>query len=73
MHETTDHLLIECNYTEAVWNLVSTAMQLPNYVMSAAGGPNQWVELLNRSGEEEKEKKCGGALHILVDDMEGNE
>jgi hypothetical protein len=58
MHETTEHLLMECNYTEAFWNLVSTALQLPNYsAMSAAGDPNQWVEVINRSGSRKKRRK----------------
>jgi hypothetical protein len=58
MHETTEHLLTKCKFTEVVWNLVSTAMHLPNYaLMSKAGGPNQWIEVLDRSGLKKIRRK----------------
>jgi hypothetical protein len=66
MHKTTDHLLVDCNYTEAVWNYVSAAVQLPSYsFMSAARGPNQWVEMLNRLGSKKEKKKRVGMLCIF--------
>jgi hypothetical protein len=44
IHETTNHLLTRCNYTEAVWNEIAPRFQLPSYAfMPPAGGPVQWI------------------------------
>jgi hypothetical protein len=31
IHETTNHLLTGCNFTEAIWNLVAARYNLPSY------------------------------------------
>jgi hypothetical protein len=31
LHETTPHIITQCNYTEAVWNLVPPHLGLPSY------------------------------------------
>jgi hypothetical protein len=74
LHETTKHLLVDCNYTEAVWNLVVAALSLPNYAsMTAAGGPNHWIHVLSKLGSKQARKKNVGVLCILVVNMEGEE
>jgi hypothetical protein len=63
-------LLVQCNYTEAVWNLISTALALPNYsYMGAIGGPNRWIQVLCKIGS--KKEKYGHSLHLLVVNLEG--
>jgi hypothetical protein len=57
---------VECNYTEVAWNLVPAAMTLPNYAsMAAAGGPNQWIQVLNKVGSKKERKKNVGILCIF--------
>jgi hypothetical protein len=47
LEESTPHLLTRCNYSEATWNLVAAKFNLPNFLtMSAAGGPEQWMQAL---------------------------
>jgi hypothetical protein len=39
MHETPEHLPMQCNYTEAVWNKIASQFTLPTYEqMSMSGG-----------------------------------
>jgi hypothetical protein len=40
IHETTTHILTECNYIEALWNIVASRFSLNTYSqMSQYGGP----------------------------------
>jgi hypothetical protein len=61
MEETTPHLLTNCNFTEAVWNIIAPKFGLPDYgIMGALGGPLEWMNFLLRSGsKKEKRKKVG--------------
>jgi hypothetical protein len=61
IHETASHLLTECNFMEAVWNLVAHIFALPNYgVWIATGGPKDWVQkLLCASAVLEKIRNLG--------------
>jgi hypothetical protein len=34
--ETIQHLLIDCNYAEATWNIIAPQNNLPNYMDFAA-------------------------------------
>jgi hypothetical protein len=44
LHETTEHLLIQYNYIEVVWNDAAEKFSLPSFsVLSGVGGPKQWV------------------------------
>jgi hypothetical protein len=64
LHETTSHILTECNFTEATWNLVAPKFNLPGYVaMSQVGKPVDWVRVLagSRSAIDRKLK-----LGILI-------
>jgi hypothetical protein len=57
--ETTPHLLAECNFTEATWNLISHRFNLPNYsVISSSGGLEQWMQLFRTTllGKERRKK-----------------
>jgi hypothetical protein len=57
LHETTEHLLIQCNYTEAVWNLVAAFFQLPSYGhLLSELRPCDWVQsFLSLGTKKEKE------------------
>jgi hypothetical protein len=61
IHETTSHLLTECNFMEAVWNSVAHIFALPNYgVWIATGGLKDWVQkLLCASVVLEKRRNLG--------------
>jgi hypothetical protein len=63
MNEMTSHLLIQCNYTEAVWNLVAGYFNLPNYsLMGMEGGPKGWVQAIRRTGDKNEKKRKLGVL-----------
>jgi hypothetical protein len=63
MHETTEHLLIKCNYIEAVWNLIAPTLHLKDYsLMIQSGGPKNWVNELLHSGSSKTKKINLGAL-----------
>jgi hypothetical protein len=59
MEETTPHLLSQCNYSEAVWNLVAANSNLPAFnIMIGKGGPKQWMQHVISSGsKKEKQRK----------------
>jgi hypothetical protein len=59
--EPTHHILAECNFTEAVWNLVAELFNLPDFVyMHKKGGPSDWFQvLLGGSGNRDKKRKTG--------------
>jgi hypothetical protein len=61
--ETTPHMLTECNYTEAVWNIVATSLNLPCFSqMHLQGGPVQWFQSLLHTGPAGDKKKRAGFL-----------
>jgi hypothetical protein len=63
MEETTSHLLTECNFTEATWNLSAGTFDLPSYqTMVATGGPEQWLNHLQKMGSKETRRKNTGIL-----------
>jgi hypothetical protein len=63
MHETTDHLLTKCNYTEATWNLITQKFQLRAYsVMGHLEGPLEWVRELLRVGSKSLKRTNLGIL-----------
>jgi hypothetical protein len=65
-HETTKHLLVDCNYAEVVWNLIAAALSLPNYAtMAAAGGLDAWVQVLSKIGSKKDRKTNIGVLCIF--------
>jgi hypothetical protein len=72
MHESTEHILTQCNYTEAAWNVIATRFGLPNYNhLSVQGGPNQWVNaILSVGSKKEKKKETWNSILLLVDDLE---
>jgi hypothetical protein len=58
MEETTSHLLTECNFTEATWNFTAGTFDLPNYqTMAATGGPEQWLNHLQKMGSKQTRRK----------------
>jgi hypothetical protein len=71
MSETTDHLLVQCNYVEAVWNMFASPWGLRNYdYMRSLGGPVNWVR--NLIPRKRRKKRGWAAFHLLVDDREGS-
>lgn len=60
-NETTDHLLTECNYTEALWNLVATRRELPRYTdLSPDCGTQGWLrQLIENRGRDERRRSLG--------------
>jgi hypothetical protein len=59
-HETNVHLITDCNFTEAVWNLAQHHDLPPYATMSHQGGPEGWVRFISSSGtKNEKRKKLG--------------
>jgi hypothetical protein len=64
--KTTKHLLCDCNFTEAVWNSVANAYNLPGYqVMKQEEGPVNWFKpLLSSTTTNEKRKRAGIILSV---------
>jgi hypothetical protein len=64
-HETTDHLLIKCNFSEALWNLVAYRFQLKDYnYMVQQGDPIQWMMEIIRDGSTRDRSRRLGVLFI---------
>jgi hypothetical protein len=63
MTESTEHLLVGCNFTKAAWNLVVDKFALPRYnVLSGSRGPEQWVYIyiyimISEGSKKEKKKR----------------
>jgi hypothetical protein len=63
IHETVDHLLAHCNYTEVVWNPIAPSFGLANYnFMAQQGGARQWMNVIMKT---EKKKINLGILFIF--------
>jgi hypothetical protein len=61
MFETTNHILLECNFTEAVWNIVAGKFGLPGFgSLDHSEGPLGWMQQIGRVGSKrEKRRKLG--------------
>lgn len=61
LEETTVHLLTQCNYTEAAWNMVAARHLLPSYdQLLLDRTPKGWVNYLLATGSSvEKKRKLG--------------
>jgi hypothetical protein len=63
MHETSEHILTQCNYTEAVWNLLAATLGLHNYGnMNLNGGPKSWMFVMLKAGSKQENSNNLGAL-----------
>jgi hypothetical protein len=63
INETTPHILTECNFTEAVWNIISASFDLPSYgFMAQSGGPDQWLRIIPGAGSKKIKRKKTGIL-----------
>jgi hypothetical protein len=73
MNETTPHMLIECNYSDDVWNFIAESFGLlPFQILSVAGGPYRWVhKVQGHSSKKERKKNVGSHVHVLVVHLEG--
>jgi hypothetical protein len=66
MQETTEHLLIECNYVETSWNLIASSFGLKTYMTSwYTRGPTQWVCFMLSSGKKTDERKIGYFVQVV--------
>jgi hypothetical protein len=66
IQESTFHLLVECNFMEAVWNLVALRVALPSYgVLIAAVGLEEWVQKLLCSGAASEKRRNLGILFMI--------
>jgi hypothetical protein len=55
MQKATYHLLIRCNYTEPVWNIVAVWVGLPDCdFVVAEGGSVQWVRHILQFGSKKR-------------------
>lgn len=64
--ETTAHLLIRCNYTEAVWSTIAAQLNLPNFThMSSLEGPIDWVSKLEQAESKQARKMNLGNLFFF--------
>jgi hypothetical protein len=64
--ETTNHLLCECNFSEAVWDLVAYSFSLPDFdVMQDAQGTVKWFQKILQIGEA-NEKRRRTVILIIV-------
>jgi hypothetical protein len=59
--ETSQHLLTQCNYSEAVWNVTAPQFSLPNFnSMSTNVSTTSWVHFLTAPGSlSDKKRKLG--------------
>jgi hypothetical protein len=63
--ETSTHLT-QCNFTEALWNLVASRFSLPSFaVMRFKEGPIEWTNSLLASGSNKDRRKKIGILFCL--------
>jgi hypothetical protein len=55
--ETAEHLLTECNYSEALWGTIANRYQLPSYnTLMAKGRLLAWVNHLANTGSKQIRK-----------------
>jgi hypothetical protein len=59
--ETVQHILLQCNYAEALWNIFQTLYGFPSYAtLISKGGPIEWVHhLISAYSKKEHKMKLG--------------
>jgi hypothetical protein len=63
IEETTTHILTQCNFTEAVWNLIADRFHLPDYAsFSIAHSPSDWDKIITAAGSKEDKGRNLGIL-----------
>jgi hypothetical protein len=66
INETTSHLLIGCNFTEVVWNLVASTLNLPSYASLNPGlSPMDWTKAISCTGSKMERRKNLGILGMF--------
>jgi hypothetical protein len=64
--EAATNLLTQCNFTEALWNLVANCFNLPSFAdMRFKQGPIEWANSLLASGNNKDRRKKIGILFCL--------
>jgi hypothetical protein len=61
IHETTEHLLTQCNFTKAAWNTIAQQYGLLSYdQMPHSAGPCQWAtKMIGIRSAKDKKRKLG--------------
>jgi hypothetical protein len=63
MPETNDHLLMECNFTEAVWDKVASDCHLhPTIIPFQKGDIKDWVSSISRAGSKAEQQEYAGIM-----------
>jgi hypothetical protein len=64
--ETGDHLLTECNFSEAVWDRVTQDLLLhPALIPFQKGSISEWITTLNRAGSKEQQREVAGIMYFF--------
>jgi hypothetical protein len=64
--ETAGHLLSQCNFYEALWNVAAGRYNLPNFnILSTRGGPLEWARYLLLTGNKKERKNKLGILFFF--------
>jgi hypothetical protein len=64
--DTNNHLLTECNFTEAVWDRIAHSVQLhPSLIPFHKGDIANWLNLIGRAGTRKQQKEYAGFVFFF--------
>jgi hypothetical protein len=66
MNETNEHLLAECNFTEAIWDKIAHDLQVhPVLVPFHKGNISSWIEAAGRAGNKKQQHINAGIVFLF--------
>jgi hypothetical protein len=66
MPETNDHLLTECNFSEAIWDKIADRYQLhPSLKPFRKGDVKSWLQILSSSGSKRQQNEYAGIIFFV--------
>jgi hypothetical protein len=66
INESNDHLLTECNFTEAVWDKIALDLQVhPIVAPFHKGNIANWVEVAVRAGSRKQQRVNAGIVFLF--------
>jgi hypothetical protein len=66
VQETNDHLLTECNFSEAVWDNIAADCHLhPTIVPFQKGDITGWLESITRAGSKTEQQTNAGIVFFF--------